>query len=96
MQLKKHRTLVKYLLVAAAAALLVTSGSFRSLVKNYYEYRRLHKEKAALQQDKARLEKELKTIKEPAHIDRTARKDLGMKRPEEIEYRFTPPSEKDK
>jgi len=46
--------------------------------------------------EETRLEKELKTIKEPAHIDRTARKDLGMKRPDELEYRFAPPSEKDK
>lgn len=94
--LKKHKAKLKYLLIAAAAVLLLTSRGCRSLGKNYLEYRRLSLQKAELQREKVQLDKELKAIKEPASIDRTARRDLGMKRPEEIEYRFTPPSEKDK
>lgn len=96
MQLKKHKAKFKYLLIAAAAAAILTSRGCRSLGKNYLEYRRLSIQKAELQREKVRLDKELKTIKDPAHIDRTARKDLGMKRGEEWEYRFEPPSEKDK
>lgn len=96
MQLKQHRTTLKYLLLAAVAAALLTSRGCRSLAKNYLEYRRLSIQRAELQREKVRLDRELKAIKDPANIDRTARKDLGMKRPDELEYRFEPPGEKDK
>jgi cell division protein FtsB len=94
--IKKHKAKLKYLVIAGLAALVLNSRGCRSLGKNYLEYRRLSIQKAELQREKLRLEKELKTIKEPANIDRTARRDLGMKRPDELEYRFEPPSEKDK
>ncbi|MBI4802394.1 MAG: cell division protein FtsL [Elusimicrobia bacterium] len=96
MQLKKHKAKLKYILLLLAVVFFLSSKGFRSLVKNYLEYRRLHVQKLELAHEEVQLKKEFKAIKEPANVERTARKDLGMKRPDEIEYRFTPPSEKDK
>lgn len=96
MHIIKNKPWLKYLLIAAAVAALLSTRGCRSLGKNYMEYRRLSLQKAELQREKVRLDKELKAIKDPANIDRTARKNLGMKRPDELEYRFEPPSEKDK
>ncbi|MBU2573022.1 MAG: cell division protein FtsL [Elusimicrobia bacterium] len=95
MQLKKHKAKLKYILLLLTAILFLSNRGFRALIKNYLEYRRLNAQKTELVHEKVRFKKELQAIKEPAHISRTARKDLGMKRPDEIEYRFTPPSEKD-
>lgn len=80
------------ILVALA---LVANRGFRSLVRNYFELKSLKKHKIQVEKDKLNLEKELKTIKNPQYIEHTARKELGVIKPGEIEYRFPSPREED-
>jgi cell division protein FtsB len=95
MQLARHRAKFKYVVLALLAAFLLLNRGARSLVRNSLEYRKLQKQKAALELEKTRLEKDLKAIKAPGNIEKTARKELGMNRPDEIEYRFPPPKKGD-
>ena len=91
MQFKNHKAKFKYIFILLLAAFFLGNSGFRKLVKNYMEFRRLNTQKAELEREKVRLEKELKTMKEPGHIEQTARKELGLKKPDELEYRFQPP-----
>lgn len=87
---------LKYLAVLALAALLLGNRGFRSLVKNYREYRRLSSEKTQLELQRADLEKKLAEISRKPAIEQAARKELGLIRPDETEYRFPPPKGSDK
>jgi cell division protein FtsB len=87
---------LKYLAILALAAILLGNRGFRTLIKNYSEYRRLTAEKARLELQRKDLEKQLKDVGEKPAIEQAARKELGLIRPEETEYRFTPPKESDK
>jgi cell division protein FtsB len=69
---------------------------FRNLVGNYREYRRLKAEKNRLELQSEGLKKQLKEVGEKPAIEQAARKELGLIRPEETEYRFPPPAESDK
>jgi cell division protein FtsB len=93
MQFKKHGARLKYVLILLLAVFLLANRGFRSLVRNYMEFRRLRNQKTELESDKLRLEKNLKAMKEPGHIEHTARKELGLLKPGEIEYRFPPPED---
>lgn len=96
MQLKKHRSRLKYIILILLAVFLLANRGFRSLIKNSLEYRRLKNQKIALDAEKVRLEKNLQTMKEPGRVEETARKELGLIRPNEIEYRFPKPTKDDK
>ncbi len=87
---------LRYLLILAVAALLLGNRGFRSLVRNYREYHRLSSEKARLLHERKDLESQLKEIGEKPAIEQAARKELGLIKPEETEYRFPPPKESDK
>ncbi|MGD9643514.1 MAG: septum formation initiator family protein [Elusimicrobiales bacterium] len=87
---------LKYLLIAALAAVLLGNSGFRKLVKNYREYSRLKSEKARLEAQAGHLRRQLKEIGEKPAIEQAARRELSMIRPDETEYRFTPPKESDK
>jgi cell division protein FtsB len=95
MRLNKHRSKFKYIILILLAVFLLSNRGFRALIKNSLEYRRLRRQKAELDSEKIRLETGLKAIKEPGQIEETARKDLGLIRPDEIEYRFPPPGNDD-
>lgn len=87
---------LKYLAILALALVLLGNRGFRSLVKNYREYRKLSSEKAGLELQRADLEKKLREISEKPAIEQAARRELGLIKPEETEYRFPPPKETDK
>lgn len=93
MQLKKHGSKLKYIILLSLAVFLLANRGFRSLIKNYLEFRRLQKQKIELESDKLGFEKSLKLMKEPGQIEHTARKELGLIKPDEIEYRFQPPKD---
>ncbi|OIO02883.1 MAG: hypothetical protein COX65_08075 [Elusimicrobia bacterium CG_4_10_14_0_2_um_filter_56_8] len=86
----------KYLAILGLGALLLGNCGFRSLLTNYREHRRLSLEKARLELQRAELEKELKEIGKKPAIEQAARRELGLIRPEETEYRFPPPGESGK
>ena len=93
MHLKKYRGELKYLILLSLAVFLLANRGFRSLIRNYLEFRRLKHHKIELESEKLGLEQSLKLMKEPGQIEHAARKELGLTRPDEIEYRFPPPSE---
>lgn len=86
----------KYLLIAAAAALLLGNSGFRKLVRNYLELSRLKTEKTRLEAERRVLENQRGDIAAKPAIEQAARKELSMIKPEETEYRFPPPKDSDK
>ncbi|HBB66398.1 MAG: hypothetical protein A2X28_06895 [Elusimicrobia bacterium GWA2_56_46] len=91
MQLKKHSARLKYAVLLLMALFLLSNRGFRTLIRNSLEYRRLKNQKVKFEAEKIRLETRLRTMKEPGRIEHMARKELGLVRPDEIEYRFPPP-----
>lgn len=87
---------LKYLLIAAAAIVLLGNSGFRRLVKNYMEYSRLRAEKTRLEEQHRELEAQRRDISSRPAIEQAARRELSMLRPEETEYRFPPPKDSDK
>jgi cell division protein FtsB len=87
---------LKYLAILALAAILLGNRGFRTLIKNYSEYRRLTAQKAAMERQHRDLELQLKEVGEKPAIEQAARKELGLIKPDETEYRFPPPKESDK
>jgi len=96
MHFKKFRSRLVYIILVLLAVFLLANRGFRGLVRNSLEYRRLKNQKIALDAEKVRLGNTLRTMKEPGRIEETARKELGLIRPNEIEYRFPPPKKDDK
>jgi len=92
----RFRFNLKYVLLAAVAAVLLGNSGFRSLVKNYREYRRLSAEKARLEAQHRELRLQRTEVSAKPAIEQAARKELSMLRPGETEYRFPPPKESDK
>ncbi len=96
MHFKKLRSRLTYIILVLLAVFLLANRGFRGLVRNSLEYRRLKNQKTALDAEKIRLGNTLRTMKEPGRIEETARKELGLIRPDEIEYRFPAPGKDDK
>ncbi|MDD2806034.1 MAG: septum formation initiator family protein [Elusimicrobiales bacterium] len=92
----RFRLNLKYLLLAVVAAALLGNSGFRSLVKNYREYRRLGAEKARLEAQHRDLQRQRREVSAKPAIEQAARKELSMLRPGETEYRFPAPKESDK
>ncbi|OGR67543.1 MAG: hypothetical protein A2081_06470 [Elusimicrobia bacterium GWC2_61_19] len=90
------RSKLKYLAILLLAAVLLGNRGFRNLVRNYMEYRRLTAEKAGLELQRKDLERQLKEVGEKPAIEQAARRELGLIRPKETEYRFPAPKESDK
>ncbi|MFA6434317.1 MAG: hypothetical protein WCW52_06445 [Elusimicrobiales bacterium] len=96
MQLKRHKAKLKCAILILLAAFLLLNRGFRSLTKNYLEFRRLSGRKTELEAEKLGLEKNLRAMKAPGQVEYTARKELGFIKPDELEYRFNPPEKNDK
>ena len=95
MRFKNSRGKFKYIILMLLAVFLLSNRGFRGLVRNSLEYRRLQKAKTALELERVSLEKDLLAVKAPGMVEQTARRKLGLLRPNEIEYRFTPPKKGD-
>jgi cell division protein FtsB len=73
-------------------AVFFGNQGFRSLVTNWIELRRLHREVLQLKDEQVNLSQELAKIHEGgAPFERLIRVDLGYIKKGEIEYRFPPP-----
>ncbi|MEW5950835.1 MAG: hypothetical protein GX447_06555 [Elusimicrobia bacterium] len=92
------KTGAKRLSFAAAAALvflLLFSRTFYKLAENIWQY---YKAKKALAQETERnikLKKEAELSNKDYFLEYSARTKLGLKKEEEIEYRFEPPKRKE-
>ena len=87
---------LKYIIIAVIVAAVLSSRGLRNLIKNYLEYRRLEHRQSELKLERVKLEKNLKNVKNGTYIEQAARKELGLARAGELEYRFTPPQESDR
>ena len=78
----------------AGSALLFVLGArgLHSVGRNYWELRDAGKELASLELESDQLDIQLVRIKgDKEYLERIARRDLGMMKAGEIEYRFDPP-----
>jgi len=87
---------LKYLILAATAVALLSNRSFRNMVSNYSELRRLKAQEAMLDEERANLNAEKARLLNVSddYVERLARKDLNLVRKGEMEFRFTPPARK--
>jgi len=83
---------LKYIVIGAIALFLIANQGFRTLVRNYLELTRLKKQQIVLEKDKVELKKQLELLNtRDIYVERIARKELGLIKPGETEYRFPPP-----
>jgi cell division protein FtsB len=84
------------LLALAAAVLLLANPGFRSLVSNKIEVFKMKRRLAELRAESEDLKKAAAETARTESVEYSARRELGMLREGEIEFRFPPPSEKEK
>jgi len=90
-QSKKHW--FKILIAAAVAFLLFGNQGFRQLLRNKLELNRAQTQLQGLKTHEKALLSELKRLKnDPAYLEKTARQELGLIKPGEVEYRFKKPN----
>ena len=75
---------------------MLSNRSFRNMVSNYSELRRLKAQEAMLDEERANLNAEKARLLNVSddYVERLARKDLNLVRKGEMEFRFTPPARK--
>lgn len=84
-------------LAFAAAALLLANQGFRTIVSSHFQLRTLSAEMTRLESEEARLKHRIDAVlTNDSALERIVRKELGYRRTGEIEYRFPPPSQKDR
>jgi cell division protein FtsB len=87
---KKLLKKVKYLIILLV--LIVISGeTIYSIVKNEYLFYKLKKEKKKLLEENIKLSEMIEYSNTKEFIEYNARIKLGLKKENEIEYRFEPP-----
>ncbi|MCX5784078.1 MAG: septum formation initiator family protein [Elusimicrobia bacterium] len=96
MKLHLFKNKLKYIISAIIILAVLSSRGLRNLVKNYLEYRRLEHRQIELKLERIQLKENLKIVKDGAYIEQAARKELGLARTGELEYRFPPPKDGDK
>ncbi|HNT97933.1 MAG TPA: septum formation initiator family protein [Elusimicrobiales bacterium] len=84
------------LLALAAAVLLLANPGFRSLVANKIEVFKMKRRLAALKAESAELKSAAAETARSESVEYNARRELGMLRQGEIEFRFPPPPEKER
>lgn len=90
MRTKRKSEKIKYIIIYSLAFLL-SVGTLVSIVKNSYELYRLNSYKKKLIKEKVELEKKIEEADSKEFIEYNARVKLGLKKKNEIEYRFNPP-----
>lgn len=84
-------------LALAAAVFLLANEGFRTIVSSHLQLRSLNAEMARLESEEVHLKARIDAVQtNDAALERVVRKELGYRRPGEIEYRFPPPSPKDR
>lgn len=74
-------------------AVLIGNRGFWTMVERHREIARLERQFRELRQESKRLAQEIVQAEgDPAYLERIARRELGLIRPGEVEYRFLPPT----
>lgn len=84
------------LLALAAAVLLLANPGFRSLVSNRIEVFKMKRRLAELKAESEALRKAAAETARAETVEHNARRELGMLKQGEIEFRFPPPSAKER
>ncbi|MDT8286995.1 MAG: septum formation initiator family protein [Elusimicrobiales bacterium] len=84
------------LLALAAAVLLLANPGFRSLVSNKIEVFKMKRRLAELKAESAELKETAAETARTESMEYNARRELGMLKEGEIEFRFPPPPEKER
>ena len=85
----------RWLLAAAALALLLGNSGARRLFRNVMELRHSDKKLTDLKTEEASLRKEMNDLKtDDRRLETVARRELGLVKPGEVEYRFKPEEKK--
>lgn len=80
----------------AVAALLLGNKGFRTVVKNTFLLRRLHRELAVETSEGERLRRSIAAVEtDDLALEKAARKVLGYVKSGEVEYRFPPPTRRE-
>ena len=80
----------------AAAAVLVGNRGIRSVVMNFLQLRNVDAQIKALDREEKALRERIETLRsDDDALESAARKELGMRKLGEIEYRFPPPGPED-
>ena len=68
---------------------LFGNSKFRRVVTGYFRMNKMKREVVNLEEENERLKQQIDLVKEdPFYIEEIARKELGLLKPGEIEYRF--------
>ena len=68
---------------------LFGNNKFRRVIMGYIQVNKMKKELVELEEENERLKQQLNIVKkDPFYIEEIARKELGLLKPGEIEYRF--------
>ncbi len=84
------------LLALAAAALLLGNPGFRSLVSNKIEVFKMNRRLAELKAEREELKRLAAETAGTESVEYNARRELGMLKQGEIEFRFPPPTAKER
>lgn len=96
MKTLRFGTKLKYVIILGLALILLGNKGFRNLISNYREYRALTARKLTLEAQRSDLANQLKELAKNPAMEQAARRELGVIKPGETEYRFTPPKDSDK
>ena len=79
----------RWLLAVAAVAVLCGNSGARRLLRNLLELRRSDAKLVSLKKEEDDLRKEMNALKtDDRRLETVARRDLGLLKPGEVEYRF--------
>ncbi len=85
--------IIKYALIAAGLFFLYSSHGVRDLFRNYIDLKKLNQRHCELKNEQENLKKEIELLStKDEYIEKAARKQLGLVKRGEIEYRFPPPA----
>jgi cell division protein FtsB len=87
---KKAKYIIIFIIVFA-----LSGKTLYNIIKNEYHLYKLKKHKSMLLEESKKLDEMIKYSNTKEFIEYTARVKLGLKKEDEIEYRFTPPQKDD-
>ncbi|MEF3280896.1 MAG: septum formation initiator family protein [Elusimicrobiota bacterium] len=90
---KSIKLKVKYL-VLISLGLVFSAGGIYNLIKNYYQVYKLSSYKKKLLKENQKLKSKISMTDKTEFVEYNARIRLGLKKSDEIEYRFNPPKDK--
>lgn len=87
---------VKYLIFIGTGVFLVSNSDFIKLIKNHFKLHELKKQSVVLDRNYDNMKREKKLLDtSDRYLEKFAGCQLHLTKPNEYEFRFTPPKEKE-